>query len=494
VVVEHEMGHAFGWPHSEFEVGREYDSEWDVMSVGYIGYAPEFGFLPSGTIAPNKQRRGWINAAATTAPASGSVRTARLRALARSWPGGADTSAYMARIPMAAGLGCEYSVEARQRVGYDAVLKGEGVLIHQACSRPRLIGPPGVTRGDRDAAWQPGSQLADSVGGVYVRVDSTVRDGYAVTLTRGWPLTVRVIATEGARGTVTVGPTVCADGCTVAAGTRGEELRPTPTPAPGAMFLGWQGACTGTDPGCAVSMQGHREVAARFGLAVTIATTGARRAALVARRTPTTLRAAGGTGEYRWAVTAGAPPEGVVLDPATGVLRGTPARAGAAEFTVSATSLGSTATATVLVRVSRQTTVVSDSVRPDAVRGVATPTRCAWTPEAGSARWAITAGALPAGIALDAESGRLTGTPTEAGTARFTAAATVGGSTASRAFVLRVRRPTAVLSEAERPAATLGVAYLDTLRGEWEPGATVSWSVAGGALPAASPSTPRPGW
>ncbi len=60
-----------------------------------------------------------------------------------------------------------------------------------------------------------------------------------------------------------------------------------------------------------------------------------------------TLTASGGEPSYTWSLTAGALPAGLSLDPSTGVVSGTPASAGRADFTVGVTdSIGSTATAT----------------------------------------------------------------------------------------------------------------------------------------------------
>jgi hypothetical protein len=53
-----------------------------------------------------------------------------------------------------------------------------------------------------------------------------------------------------------------------------------------------------------------------------------------------TLAAAGGAAPYRWAVTAGALPAGLKLDPAYGTISGTPTQAGAASFTVTVTDSG----------------------------------------------------------------------------------------------------------------------------------------------------------
>lgn len=97
--------------------------------------------------------------------------------------------------------------------------------------------------------------------------------------------------------------------------------------------------------------------------------------------------------------------------------------------------------------------------------------------------WAITAGALPAGLALNAGTGVISGTPTGAGTANFTVTVTdaewVSGS---KAFSLTVQPALGVASISPLPAAIRWGAYGYALAAS---GGTppYAWALTSGALP-----------
>ncbi|MHB8800362.1 MAG: Ig domain-containing protein, partial [Thermoanaerobaculia bacterium] len=139
---------------------------------------------------------------------------------------------------------------------------------------------------------------------------------------------------------------------------------------------------------------------------------------------PVTLTQTGGVGTVTYGVTTGALPAGVTLSSA-GVLSGTPTVTGTFTFTVTATDANAcTGTQSYTLVVDCPVIAVSPATLGNGTAGVAYgPVTLTQAGGVGTVTYAVTAGALPAGVTLST-AGVLTGTPTVTGSFSFTVTAT----------------------------------------------------------------------
>lgn len=161
-----------------------------------------------------------------------------------------------------------------------------------------------------------------------------------------------------------------------------------------------------------------------------------------------TITASGGVAPYSFAITAGSLPTGLTLSPA-GVLSGTPTAGGTFNFTITATDTspfpgpfaGSQA---YTLTIAPPTVVLPATALAGGTLGV--PYSAAITPASGGTApyaYAVTAGALPGGLTLNASTGGITGTPSALGTFNFSITATdsstgTGPYTATQAYSIVV--------------------------------------------------------
>ena len=151
--------------------------------------------------------------------------------------------------------------------------------------------------------------------------------------------------------------------------------------------------------------------------------------------------ASGGIAPYAYTVSAGALPAGMTLT-AAGVLSGTPTAAGTFNFSVTATdsTTGTAATVTnaYTLTLSAPTIVINPATLPGSVQSIAYSQVLTATGGTAPYTFAISAGALPAGLTLSA-AGTLSGTPTVTGAFNFTVRATDAlAFTGTRVYTLTV--------------------------------------------------------
>lgn len=166
------------------------------------------------------------------------------------------------------------------------------------------------------------------------------------------------------------------------------------------------------------------------------------------------LTARGGQPPYTYTLAAGALPSGLFLDPATGIISGTADSAGSAAFTVRATDVsGAFVDRVYTINVLAEPLTLSGAA-PAWTVGVAysyTYTAAHGVPPY---VWGISAGALPAGIALNASTGEISGTPTAPNAPAWTVRVTDSVGT-----TLAIQDNVTLQLLGDFAAATVGSAY-----------------------------------
>jgi hypothetical protein len=127
----------------------------------------------------------------------------------------------------------------------------------------------------------------------------------------------------------------------------------------------------------------------------------------------TSITAAGGTTPYAW--TATGLPAGLAINATTGAIAGTPTAAGAQSVTVTATdAAGASATRTYTFNVNGAPSITGLATLANATTGQAGYSQ-QMTAAGGTIAYAWTQTGLPAGLALNASSGLISGTATTSG-------------------------------------------------------------------------------
>jgi len=183
-VVAHEIGHAFGLSHSTAHDTAEFGNVWDVMSKeGQWWPDPHYNPMPQHMIAYAKDLLGCIPAARKFT-AAGGTQTVTLERLAQPGPAGY----LLAQIPIAGSATHFYTVEARRRMGFDAQLPGDAVVIHQIDAGREmpamLMGRAGEEgRLHAGSMWRAGQRFTDAAHGITITVDAETTTGFVVTIT-----------------------------------------------------------------------------------------------------------------------------------------------------------------------------------------------------------------------------------------------------------------------------------------------------------------------
>lgn len=176
------------------------------------------------------------------------------------------------------------------------------------------------------------------------------------------------------------------------------------------------------------------------------------------------LSASGGTAGYTFTVLAGSLPPGLTLA-SDGTISGTPTGGGTYNFTVTATDSSGGAgpyagSASFAITIGAPTITVNPTTMPNFQIGASGARTVTASGGVGPYTFAVTAGALPAGVSLAAD-GQITGTPTSAGAFNFTITATdsttgSGPYTGSRAYSVNVTSPALTMTPSSLTGMSVG--------------------------------------
>lgn len=203
-VISHEMGHGFGLPHSDWGGGGDtYDNSWDVMSNAWAGSGTDstYGHYAQQTISYHKDLLGWLRTPEKVNVASGQSMSVRLERL--GYPG--FPIAKTVKVPVGASTTHFYTVEARQRKGYDIQIPGAATIIHEVDTTRASDAWVQGTDGGMGSAWTPGEVYRDATNniGVAVTAATSSGSGYAVAVGNNVSLATSFPALDahGATGT-----------------------------------------------------------------------------------------------------------------------------------------------------------------------------------------------------------------------------------------------------------------------------------------------------
>jgi len=198
-----------------------------------------------------------------------------------------------------------------------------------------------------------------------------------------------------------------------------------------------------------------------------------------------TLKAGGCSGPCMWSASGTVPP-GLSLDPASGVISGTPSTAGSFQFTATATdSKLQTGSQTYTVRINSALTITTSSPLPDGKLGSSYSQTLAASGGTSPYQWSVSPGTLPPGLSLNSTNGTISGTPTSAKTFTFTIkVADRAGATATKDFSLTIAAsaPALGITTNSLPGGTVGSPYSQSITAS---GGTppYTWAVSSGSLP-----------
>jgi hypothetical protein len=200
------------------------------------------------------------------------------------------------------------------------------------------------------------------------------------------------------------------------------------------------------------------------------------------------LQASCGSGSYTWSIVGGALPAGLSLNSSTGAISGTPTTQGTFSFTAKVTdSASNSATANLSITVEAAAGSGLTVTTTGLISGEINAGYLATLSASGGTQpytWSLVSGSLPAGLALNASSGVINGTPSGSpGTSPFTARVTDAHGQQASANLSITINAAPVITTTSLPNGPVNQPYNASLQrtGGTSP---YNWRITSGALPA----------
>ena len=204
------------------------------------------------------------------------------------------------------------------------------------------------------------------------------------------------------------------------------------------------------------------------------------------------VQATGGTGPFTWTISAGSLPQGLNINPNTGVISGTPTAAVTSSFTVRVQDSGGQSDTQAL---SITINTVPPPPNPPSITTTSLPAGSVGIPYnqpvqvtggTGALTFSLVAGSgtLPAGLNIDPTTGAIAGTPTAAGTSSFTVRVQdADGLADTQALSITINPPAPPnITTTTLPAGMIGQFYNQTVQAVGGTGAR-TWTISAGNLP-----------